>query len=296
MEVELLPDRRIAYVLARGELSIFAGAIDVMLVTVAKDKDLSSRGELSARSGETIENFEALRDELWRADHSLRDRPMPSPLYDPPHPKVSSGRVDDVASFAAQHRLARAWSREREPVDEEELQAGLTSDCRARIVVSPLRLLRLSEAFWPWHSMYWDEPGFVGPGGASIGQAQELRFEIHNIRNWLDEGYRGRWADKWAKLCEVRDGRILPLADSTKPRREWGDVPITEAEQLPEGRIALILPLAKLGVLAGYTEVSLADPERYGRFYGYITQEESEALADDLWRAYEDLSDELAKR
>jgi len=41
MEAEPLPDHRIAYALARGELSIFAGAIDVMLVKVAKDRDIS---------------------------------------------------------------------------------------------------------------------------------------------------------------------------------------------------------------------------------------------------------------
>lgn len=72
--------------------------------------------------------------------------------------------------------------------------------------------------------------------------------------------------------------------------------PVTEAEVLPDGRIALILPLAKLKVLTGYLEVSLANEERYRRFYTYFTQEESEALADDLWRAYEDLSRELARR
>jgi hypothetical protein len=296
MEAEPLPDRRIAYTLARGELSIFAGAIDVMLVKVAKDRDVSSRGELSARSGETIEDFEALRDKLRRADQGLRGKPVPNPLYDPPRPKVSSGRVSDVATFAAQHRLARVWSRQREPVGDERMQADLTPDGRARITVSSLRLLRLYGAFWPWHSMYSDEPDFVGPGGASMEQAQELRFEISTLHNWFDEEYRKRWPEKRETLCEVRDGRIVPLDVSSKERRAWGEVPVTEAEALPDGRTALILPLVKLEVLAGYTEVSLADPERYGRFYGYITQEQSEAFADDLWRTYEDLSDEIVRR
>jgi hypothetical protein len=296
MGAEPLPDRRVAYTLARGELSISAGAIDVMLAKVARDRDMSSRNELFSRSGETIEDFEALRDELWQADLRLRGAPKPSPLYDPPRPKASSGRVGDVATFAAQHRLARVLSRQRGPVGDERMKADLTPDGRARIVVSVLRLQRLWGAFWPWHRMYWDEPDFVGPGGASARQAEELRFEIHTIRLWLDEKWRDRWARKGVALCEVRDGRIVPLDVSTEDRRAWGEVPVTEAEALPDGHTALILPLVKLGVLAGYLEVYLGDPERYERFYGYITQEQSEALADDLWLASEDLSDELAKR
>jgi hypothetical protein len=35
IDAELLPDGRIAYVLARGELSMFAGAIDEMLENLA---------------------------------------------------------------------------------------------------------------------------------------------------------------------------------------------------------------------------------------------------------------------
>jgi hypothetical protein len=149
MEAEPLADRSMAYTLARGELSIFAGLIDVMLVKVAGDRDMSSRGELSARSGQTIEEFEALRDELWRADQRLRGKPMPSPLFDPPRPRVSSGRVGNVETFAFQHRLARAWGREREPVADERAEAGLTTDGRVRIVVSTPQLQRLEGAFWP---------------------------------------------------------------------------------------------------------------------------------------------------
>lgn len=97
-------------------------------------------------------------------------------------------------------------------------------------------------------------------------------------------------------LCEMRDGRIVPSRERVGQRNAWKDVPVTEAEVLPGGRVALILPLAKLSVLVGYLEVFMADPERYQRFHKYITQEEAEALADDLWQAYEDLSRELARR
>lgn len=120
MEAEPLPDGRVAYVLARGELSIFAGAIDVMLKKVAGDRDVSSRGELSARRGETIETLEALRDELWRADHRLRGSPEPDPLFDPPRPKVSSGRVGDVATsqYSIAWRAAVAESENLPPTSQ----------------------------------------------------------------------------------------------------------------------------------------------------------------------------------
>lgn len=68
IEADLLPDGRVSYTLARGELSIFAGAIDAMLQNLAPDKSGHSRTEVSARVvGATIEEAEGLRDELRQA-------------------------------------------------------------------------------------------------------------------------------------------------------------------------------------------------------------------------------------
>lgn len=122
MEAELLPDGRVGYTLAWRELSIFAGAMDEMLHKLAPDKSISSRGEVSARTGHQIEEFEALRDELWRAGRRLRGKPEPEQRHDPPRPLASSGRVGDVATFAAQHRLARVRSRERAPVTDKRME------------------------------------------------------------------------------------------------------------------------------------------------------------------------------
>ncbi len=74
IEAELLPDGRVSYALARGELAIFAGAIDEMLRKLAPDKSKSSRTEVWFRvGGVEIEEAEALRDELQRLDREVRD-------------------------------------------------------------------------------------------------------------------------------------------------------------------------------------------------------------------------------
>lgn len=72
IEAVLLLDGRVSYTLARGELSIFAGAMDAMLKTLAPDKSKHSRAEVSARvDGAAIEEAERLRDELLHADRAL---------------------------------------------------------------------------------------------------------------------------------------------------------------------------------------------------------------------------------
>lgn len=74
MEAELLPDGRMSYTLARGELAIFANAISEMLRKLASDKSRSSRTEVWFRvGGIEIEEAEELRDELRRLDQELRD-------------------------------------------------------------------------------------------------------------------------------------------------------------------------------------------------------------------------------
>jgi hypothetical protein len=69
---ELLPDGRVAYVLARGELSIFAGAIDEMLENLAPRRNESDHAEVRLVMGADIEELEALRDELRRLDWKTR--------------------------------------------------------------------------------------------------------------------------------------------------------------------------------------------------------------------------------
>jgi hypothetical protein len=72
IEAELLPDGRISYTLGRGELSIFAGAIDMMLENLAPDRSKGSRTEVwFCVGGAEIEEVEALRDELRRLDREI---------------------------------------------------------------------------------------------------------------------------------------------------------------------------------------------------------------------------------
>ncbi len=72
IEAELLPDGRISYTLARGELSIFAGAIDMMLENLAPRRDELGRAEVSIVMGAEIVELEVLRDELKRLDRETR--------------------------------------------------------------------------------------------------------------------------------------------------------------------------------------------------------------------------------
>ena len=127
-------------------------------------------------------------------------------------------------------------------------------------------------------------------------QAEELRQEISRAQGWLDEEYREGCAARGVTLCGVRDGRIIPFRDADEYREVWGEVPVIEAESLANGRLALILPLVKLRALVGFMEVSLTDKNRYRRFFRDFTEEEAEALTDELWQAYDDLSHELARR
>jgi hypothetical protein len=72
IKAELLPDGRISYMLARGELSIFAGAIEMMLENLAPRSNESDRAEVRLVMGAEIEELEALRDELRRLDQETR--------------------------------------------------------------------------------------------------------------------------------------------------------------------------------------------------------------------------------
>jgi hypothetical protein len=72
IEAEPLPEGRISYTLARGELSIFAGAIDLMLENLAWHRNETERAEVRLVMGVEIEELEALRDELRRLDRETR--------------------------------------------------------------------------------------------------------------------------------------------------------------------------------------------------------------------------------
>lgn len=72
IEAELLPDGRVAHVLARGELSIFAGAVDMMLENLAPHRSESDCVEVRLRVGAEVEQTEEIRDELRRLDREMR--------------------------------------------------------------------------------------------------------------------------------------------------------------------------------------------------------------------------------
>lgn len=72
MEAELLPDGRVAYVLARGELAIFANIVDVAIEELGAKSSESGRAEFKTRTSVEPEEAEAIRDELRRLDRQTR--------------------------------------------------------------------------------------------------------------------------------------------------------------------------------------------------------------------------------
>jgi hypothetical protein len=71
MEAEPLPDGRVALVLERGELNIFANAVGVMLAYLAPDRSPSDRDELDSRHGVKVEEVQAFMVELEKTRREL---------------------------------------------------------------------------------------------------------------------------------------------------------------------------------------------------------------------------------
>jgi hypothetical protein len=72
IEAALLSDGMISYTLARGDLTIFASAIDMMLENLAPRRNESDHAEVRLVVGAEIEELEALRDELRRLGREMR--------------------------------------------------------------------------------------------------------------------------------------------------------------------------------------------------------------------------------
>jgi hypothetical protein len=71
IEAELLPDGMISYTLARGELSIFAGAIGMMLENLTPRRNESGHAEVRLVVGAEVEELEELGDELRRLSREM---------------------------------------------------------------------------------------------------------------------------------------------------------------------------------------------------------------------------------
>jgi hypothetical protein len=71
MEVQRLPDGRVALVLARGEIDIFTNAVGVMLAHLAPDRSPSDRDELDSRYAVKVEEVQAFMVELEKTRREL---------------------------------------------------------------------------------------------------------------------------------------------------------------------------------------------------------------------------------
>ena len=75
IEAELLVDGGISCTLARGELSIFVGAIDMMLENLAPRRDEHGRVEVRLCVGAEIEEAGALKNELRGLERETQHQP-----------------------------------------------------------------------------------------------------------------------------------------------------------------------------------------------------------------------------
>jgi hypothetical protein len=72
LEAEVLPDQRVALTLSRGELAIFASAVEAALNELAPTRSGWGASEFKARQGLTVEEAEGLMNELRRLDQETR--------------------------------------------------------------------------------------------------------------------------------------------------------------------------------------------------------------------------------
>ncbi len=75
VEAEILPDGGVALTLARGELAIFANAIEAALDELAPRRSGWGAGEFQSRQGLTVKEAEELIDELRRLDQETCSSP-----------------------------------------------------------------------------------------------------------------------------------------------------------------------------------------------------------------------------
>jgi hypothetical protein len=74
MEVEVLADGRVALTLARGELAIFANAVEAALDELAPTRSGWGASEFQSRQGLRVGEAEDLISELRRLDRETRGK------------------------------------------------------------------------------------------------------------------------------------------------------------------------------------------------------------------------------
>jgi hypothetical protein len=169
------------------------------------------------------------------------------------------------------------------------VQATLLTDGRVRLVLPAPDFALINLALWTTGAaLAWDERWFCELTGLSPAHVQSLSDEIKAVRYTLEGS--PRWLDP-------KTGELVPPLEPHKTGTAWDHLPKIEAENLPDGLVAVILSQEKLAVFPELLEASLVyiaprrtEEEKSAfrlRFASPI--EEAEALRDELRRLGRDM-------
>jgi hypothetical protein len=160
----------------------------------------------------------------------------------------------------------------------------LAPDGRVRLVLPRPSLNFVNLALWKTAAaLEQDERWFGELSGLTFDQSQALNDDMMAVRYAL----RGS-----PRTIDPRTGELRPPLEPRKTGTYWDELPKMEAENLPEGRVAVTLPREKLAVLPRLLEASLVyvapnrSKDEEERFQGSLgaSTEEAQDLADELRR------------
>ena len=131
----------------------------------------------------------------------------------------------------------------------QSVEAELLTDGRVKLVLPLSNLLLINLALWTTGTaLEWDEKRFREPTGFSPTKVQSLNDEMIAVRYAL-EG-----STPW---LNPRTGEMVPPPEPRKIGSAWDELLKLEAKHLPDRRVAVILPHAKLAVFPELLEASL---------------------------------------
>jgi hypothetical protein len=150
-------------------------------------------------------------------------------------------------------------------------------------------------ALWKTAALERDERWFRELSGISFDQSQALNDDMMAVRYALEGSPR---------TIDPRTGEPRPPLEPRKTGTHWDELPKMEAENLPDGRVAITLPQEKLAVFPRLLEASLVyvapnrSKDEEERFQGNLgaSTEEAQELADELRRLNWKMQVEGAKR
>jgi hypothetical protein len=191
------------------------------------------------------------------------------------------------------------------------MEASLVPDGRIRLVLPLPNLNFVNLALWKTAAaLEQDERWFGELSGLTFdqderwfGELSGLTFDQSQALN--DDMMAVRYALRGSpRTIDPRTGELRPPLEPRKTGTYWDELPKMEAENLPDGRVAVTLPQEKLAVFSRLLEASLVyvapnrSKDEEERFQGNLgaSTEEAQELADELRRLNWKMQIEGAKR